>query len=170
MIVIANDNGGGSRSGSGGENSMEFTQSTIADRQLILEMLKFEDQLYLSPQGQDILKQFGKNTTSLEGSKTIQRMTLNHFGYQSNDDSLSAYRRIFHHYYQSSTDYDKEILSSVYYMRENRLLYYTSPEIKIGDQIPNTTLYTTTPESTPIDLHTLVKKHNIKIIASFSLS
>ena len=92
-------------------------------------MLKYEDKLYLSESGQQLLANYGSNTTSLEASKIIQRLTLNHFGFSSNDDSLKVYRTI----YRTFSD-DSEIMSSVFYMRENRCLYYTSHDLKLVTQ------------------------------------
>ena len=110
--------------GVGSDGNKSFIENDILNRELILKILKYEDDLYMSSQGQEILKDVGKNNIfSLDGSKTIQRMTLQHFGYSSTSKDLAFYRTIFHHYYNSPTDYDKEILASVFYMRENRLLY-----------------------------------------------
>ena len=100
-------------------NLISFEKSYIEDKNLILQMLRFEDKLFLSNEGQNFLNEYGSNITSLEGSKSIQRMTLNHFGLESTDTDLAVYRTIFHHYYRDSTDYDPDVLNSVYYMREN---------------------------------------------------
>ena len=51
------------------------------------------------------------------------------------DLSLDNYRSIFKNYYNSPNDYDKEVLDSVHYMRNNRCVYYKQPIIKIGDNI-----------------------------------
>lgn len=112
-----------------------FTNETIKNKNLMLDMLKFDDQYYFSNVGQSIMADVGKNNLfSLDGSKTIQRITLHQFGFSSTDQDLATYRTIFHNYYNSPTDYDSDILSSVYYMRENRLLYYTTPKLSIGDK------------------------------------
>ena len=66
-------------------------------------MLKYEDKLFLSETGQTFLNEYGNNTTSLEGSKSLQRKTLNEFGFESTEYDLSNYRKIFHYYYESST-------------------------------------------------------------------
>jgi len=123
-------------------SGIDFTEETIKNRQLILEMLKWEDQFYFSPQGQSILSSFGDPTTSLDGMKAIQRLTLTHYNFNSSDQSLASYRRIFYHYYKDHNDYDHDIINSVYYLRENRILYYISPQLNIGDKIPDVTLYT----------------------------
>jgi len=120
----------------------EFTEQHILDKPFVLKMLQYEDQLYLSDKGQEIVGSVGMhNISSLEGGKTIQRQTLRHFGFDPSSQNLKRYRTIFHHYYISSTDYDKDILQSVYYLRANRCLYYTTPYLKLGDHIPDVPLY-----------------------------
>lgn len=148
-----------------------FDLEYIQNKQLILSMLEYEDKLFLSKEGQQFLSEYGSNTTSLEGSKSIQRKTLNNFGFSSTDTDLSNYRKIFHHYYVSSTEYDPQILNSVYYMRENRCLYYKSKPLEINTIIPNLNVYGLDGE-TQYDLHQLIKTKNYSktILAAFSLS
>ena len=119
----------------------KFTQNDIENRNLILKMLQDEDNCYLSTEGQNVIKDLGRaNVFSLNAAKTIQRQILEKYGFESDDESLATYRTIFQHYYNSSLDYDKDILSSVYYMREN--IYYTSKKIEVDDIIPDTELLT----------------------------
>jgi len=133
-------------------------------------MLNFEDKLYFSNEGQQIILD-NNNLVSLEGSKIIQRITLNNFGFESKDYDLDIYRKIFSYYYKSSIDYDKEILNSVYYMRENRCLYYTSPKINVGDIIPDITIFDLDGIN-KVNLHTIIKSgdYDKSIIAGFSMS
>ena len=163
--------------GIGTDGAKPFTENDILNRELILRVLKYEDELYLSEQGQTIMRDVCKNNIfSLDGGKTIQRMTLQYFGYSSTLEDLKHYRTIFHHYYNSPKDYDKEILASVFYMRENRLLYYTTPKLEVGDNAINTELLELELEGQNIDNATTLfdvmleypnKKH---IICAFSLS
>jgi hypothetical protein len=134
-------------------------------------MLKYEDKLFLSDIGQNFLNEYGSNTTSLEGSKSLQRKTLNNFGFESRDLDLENYRSIFHHYYKSFEDYDKEILDSVYYMRENKCLYYKSKPLEKNQIIPNVNIYGFDGK-TQYDLHQLIikKNYNKTFLAAFSLS
>jgi hypothetical protein len=152
-------------------NLISFEKTHIKDRDLILRMLKYEDELFLSNEGQNFLHQYGMNTTSLEGSKSIQRKTLNNFGFESTEQDLKKYRTIFQHYYKSSFDYDSDILNSVYYMRENKCLYYKTKPIELGIQIPNTNVYGLD-GITQYDLHQLIRSKNYSktILAAFSLS
>lgn len=148
-----------------------FDTFTIENKELILKMLKYEDELFLSEQGQKFLNEYGNNITSLEGSKSLQRLTLNKFGFKSEEQDLKNYRLIFNHYYNSPTDYDKDILSSVYYMRENRCLYYDTSSINIGDVIPNVNIYNLDGK-TKIDLYSIIKNKNYNktLVCAFSLS
>lgn len=152
-------------------NLISFEEIHIADKKLILEMLKFENDLFLSKSGQQFLNEYGNNITSLEGSKSIQRRTLKNFGFKSTDDDLKKYRTIFHHYYKSPYDYDTQILNSVYYMRENRCLYYKTKPLEINQIIPNLVVYGLD-GLTQYDLHQLIKSKNYSktILAAFSLS
>lgn len=152
------------------DNLQPFTENHVLDKQLILKMLQFEDDTFLGSQGQQFLKDYGDKITSLDGSKSIQRLTLNNFGFSSTDKDLNHYRTIFHHYYNSPTNYDKDILGAVYYMRENRCLYYTSPKLKIGDTIPN--LFVQNLDFNYMGLHNIINTHNYNLtfIAAFSLS
>ena len=81
-------------------------------------MLKYENEYFLSEKGQNFLNEYGNNVTSLEGSKSIQRLTLNKFGVESKESDLKNYRSIFNHYYNSPTDYDKDIKFSLLYERK----------------------------------------------------
>jgi len=154
-----------------GKTLKPFTQETIKNKELILQLLKYEDDYYLSNEGQKLLIDRGNNITSLAGSKTIQMMTLNHFGFESDESSLANYRTIFHNYYKSSTDYDKDVLQSVFYMRENRCLYYTTKEIPVGDPIPDVELFKLD-GSTKCNLHQIIKESDFDkvIVAGFSMS
>jgi hypothetical protein len=148
-----------------------FTKDDILNKDLIIKMLKYEDQLYFSNLGQQIMINHGNNITSNNGSKTIQRMTLNYFGFNSMDSDLDNYRTIFHNYYISPIEYDKDVLSSVYYMRENRLLYYKTKKINVNELIPDVSIFKLDGK-TKTSLYAIIKEnqYNKCIIASFSMS
>ena len=152
-------------------NLISFEEIHIADKDLILRMLRYEDALFLSKAGQTFLHEYGMNITSLEGCKSIQRMTLNNFGFQSMESDLKRYRTIFHHYYKSSADYDSDILNAVFYMRENKCLYYKTAPIELGVQMPNTNVYGLD-GMTSYDLHQWIRSKNYSntFVAAFSLS
>jgi hypothetical protein len=111
-----------------------FTREHIANKQLVIQLLQYEDSIIHSQYGQDMYKnKCNFPGTSLNIEKARQRIVLNHFAYNTSDESLENYRSIFKHYYHSSTDYDKDVLQSVTYMRENKCVYYTGTQLKIGD-------------------------------------
>ncbi len=120
-----------------------FTEEDLLNRELVIKMLKYEDTLINDENfGQKIYKsEFNGKGTSLDPQFIIQRAVLSEFDFDTSDKSLLTYREIFRTYYKSPSDYDKEVLDSVTYMRENKCVYYTSPVIKIGDKIPDVNLY-----------------------------
>ncbi len=149
----------------------KFTQNDIENRDLILKMLQDEDKYYLSIEGQNLIKDLGRaNVFSLNTAKTIQRQILEKYGFENDDESLATYRTIFQHYYKSSLDYDKDILSSVYYMRENRLLYYTTKKIEVDDIIPDTELLEVNGDSKTLFDVLNEEPTKTTILAAFSLS
>ena len=146
-----------------------FSIDDLNNRELIIEMLKYEDQLYLSEVGQNIMIQHGNNLTNNHGSKSIQRLTLIKFNFNSDDICLEYYRNIINVYYESPNNYDAEVLNSVYYLRENRCLYYKTKNINIGDKIPNVKIHTL--DSKENDLFNFINtNNNYTIVAGFSMS
>ena len=149
----------------------KFTQDDIKNRELVLKMLQDEDKYYLSDEGQELIRDSGRaNVFSLNACKTIQRLILEKYEFEPDEESLSNYRTIFQQYYNSPTDYDKDILSSVYYMRENRLLYYTSKTLEIGDTIPNTELLEINGDQKTLFDVINEEPEKITVLAAFSLS
>lgn len=119
-------------SDSGGAAPPEFTihNHVVGDRDLVLRMLRYEDGLIHSP---ETMRMYADPTfrprTSLTIEHALQRVVLARFGFSTSDESVRAYRSIFRHYYRSPWDHDRDVLSAVTYMRENKLLYYTAPPI-----------------------------------------
>jgi hypothetical protein len=150
-----------------------FKMTDVKNRDLILKMLKYEDSIITSEVGQSIYRnKVNEALFSIEPQLIIQRMTLKHFGFDTDDDSGSNYREIFRNYYKSPTNYDKEVLQSVTYMRANRCVYYTQPIIKVGDKIPNVELYDLDGK-TKLDLHKDILKEgdfNYAFMCAFSTS
>src|SRR5277367_4793514 len=147
----------------------KFTEDTLSDRKLIIEMLKYEDSIIKGRIGEKIYKNpsYGIAQT-FDAELAIVRLVLDKFGFETGDDDVKNYDKIFKTYHKSATDYDSEVVNSVAYMRENRCVYYTSPEIKVGDVIKDCRLY-------EIDgVETTIKKSlgdfNYAFIAGFSNS
>ncbi|ARF08934.1 hypothetical protein Catovirus_1_984 [Catovirus CTV1] len=124
------------------KNLKVFTLDHIKDKDLVIKMLKYEDSIYLGEKGKEIYEnEMYRPRISLDPEYAINRMVLLNFGFDTSDESTENYRKIFSHYYKSALDYDKDVLSSVTYMRNNKCVYYTKPVLEIGDQIPNCRIY-----------------------------
>jgi hypothetical protein len=103
----------------------------VEDRELILQMLAYEDSLIHSNVGQEMYKtQSYSPLTSLTVELALQRLVLHKFGFTTSPQDVDRYRSIYRHYPK-----DTEVLNSVTYLRENKCLYYTSPVISVGDNI-----------------------------------
>lgn len=145
-----------------------FTEDHILDKKLIIEMLKYEDSIYLGEKGKEIYtNELYRPTISLDPEYTINRLVLLNFGFNTNDESVENYRKIFSYYYNSPIDYDKDVLSSVTYMRNNKCVYYTQQIINIDDTIPNCQLYKLDGEITNL-FDELGKDYNYAFIGAFS--
>ncbi len=119
-----------------------FTEDILKDKDLIIKLLSYEDSIILGEEGERIYANPDNcPRVSLFPEHTIHRKTLSHFGFDTSDESVQNYRKIFGYYYRSALDYDKDVLSSVVYMRENKCVYYTQPIINVGDIMPDCSLY-----------------------------
>ena len=135
-------------------------------------MLHYEEEYTKSQRGQDMYRNpLNKPFITLNVEKTINRIVLNHFGYNTEDSDVETYRTIFRTYFRSPDDYDKEVIELVHYMRENRCVYYKSKPMKINDIIPDCTLYKLDGK-TKINMYEIInkKRHNYTVVAAFSLS
>jgi len=143
----------------------------VKDRNLVLKMLQYEDTLIKSKRGQEVYRNVcNKPLVSLKHEYTIQRIVLNAFGFTNDDEAVETYREIFRTYYNSPTDYDKEVLSSVVYMRENKCVYYTSKKLRNGQTIPNVNILSLDGITT-VSVYDVVKgKYPECIIALFTNS
>jgi hypothetical protein len=117
-----------------------FTTEHVLDRALILRMLKFEDN-YGRTTGQEIYKVYTSH--NLEPGYAINRKVLSHFGFTTTLKDVETYRGIFSAYYNSPTNYDEEVLNSVYYMKNNKCVFYTKDKLTINDTIRDCNLLTT---------------------------
>ena len=73
---------------------------------------------------------------SLRPELALNRMVLVRFGFEATPPSLAAYRSIFAHY-ASPTHYDRDVMQALHYFRANRCVYYTAPELVIGQAVPD---------------------------------
>ncbi|AYV86736.1 MAG: hypothetical protein Sylvanvirus7_34 [Sylvanvirus sp.] len=111
----------------------------IQNKELVLRMLRREDEIMHSKTGQDIYRLCYNNAMeNVMPQIIIQRMVLNEFGFTtSNDQSLNMYHQIMKEYYQSPTEYDEDVMQAVTYFRENSCLYFTSPCIELNQPVPD---------------------------------
>ena len=148
-----------------------FTISDIGNRELILKMLRYEDSIMLGPIGAAI---FADNTlphlTALDTYYIFHRETLSAHGFNTTDEDVANYRKIFSHYYVSPHQYDAEVLGSVCYMRQNKCVYYTAPLINIGDAAPNADLLTLSGHPTNLFEILDTQKHAYTFVGAFSNS
>lgn len=149
-----------------------FTHNDVKNRDLVIKMLKFEEQYTKSEAGQSLYGDILNDPMiSLTVEKMINRITLEHFDFDTDDENVETYRTIFRNYYKSSTDYDKEVLDSVHYMRENKCVYYNHKPLNIGDTIPDCNLLKINGKDVT-SIYNEIKDKNYKytLLAAFSLS
>jgi hypothetical protein len=143
----------------------------VRDKKMVIPMLQYEEQLTKSEYGQNLYRNFLNNPLiSLTVEKILNRLTLSHFGYDTSDESVENYRTIFKTYYKSPTDYDKEVTDSVHYMRENKVVYYTSNKIVPNDIAPNCNLYKLNGETVTTLYDEINRQSRYTVVAGFSLS
>jgi len=152
-------------------NIRPFTESDIKNRELVLKMLKYEDEIIHGDIGKSIYENESyEHFSSLETMYIMHRITLNAFGFKTNDDDIQNYRKIFKNYYNSPTDYDKEVIESVTYMRENKCIYYTGKNYEVGDVFENVELYDLTGKNKVNLFDKINPKDNYTIVGAFSNS
>jgi hypothetical protein len=128
----------------------DFGDQQLANRDLVIQMLRWESEFMCSPEGQARYKTPNSGQfTSLDNEYAFNRRVLREFGFTTNAESVANYRRIFRTYFRSATDYDREVINASHYMKNNRCVFYTTPEIQIGDTVPDVPLLTTTPTNNP---------------------
>jgi len=129
---------------------IDFADQQLSNRELVIRMLKWESEFMCSPEGQARYKTQGSGQfTSLDNEYAFNRRVLREFGFMTNDISVANYRRIFRTYFRTPTDYDHDVINSCHYMRNNRCVFYTTPEIQVGDTIPNVPILTMITNTTP---------------------
>jgi hypothetical protein len=142
------------------QQEKEFTVDELSNRDLVIRMLKWESEYMCSEEGQQRYRAIGSGQfTSLDNEYAFNRRVLREFGFTTNDESVANYRRIFQTYFQSQTDYDADVINSSHYMRNNRCVFYTTPEIHPGDQIPDVSLLNN--GNQPITLYDAIKNYKV---------
>jgi hypothetical protein len=152
-------------------NNRNFTEDDIKNRELVLKMLKYEDEIIHGDIGKSIYdNESYEHYSSLETTYVIHRITLNAFGFKTNENDLKNYRKIFKNYYNSPTDYDKEVIESVTYMRENKCMYYTGKNYEVGDSYESVELYELSGKNKVNLFDKINPEDNYTIVGSFSNS
>lgn len=152
-----------------------FTPNNVTNKQLVIKMLTYETNLAKSEQGQSLYRNPLNNPlVSLHVEKTLNRLTLSHFGFDTNDESVETFRTIFKTYYNSPTDYDPDVIGASYYMKNNKVKFYQSLPIEIGQTAPNCRLYNLD-GITQTTLYDVISQKqqttpSYTVIAAFSLS
>ena len=148
-----------------------FSTEHVKDRNLVIKMLQYEEQLATSDYGQQRYKDpLNRRSLSLDNEYAFNRMTLTHFGYNNDEQSVQNYRNIFRTYFRNPEDYDQEVINSSYYMRGNRCVYYRTLPLTIGKRIPNCPLYNLDGKGTT-DLYSAIGSDNSSaMICAFSMS
>jgi len=153
------------------EVGISFTMEHVANKNLVISMLKYENDIILGPIAKEIYSNpLFQPRVSLTPEFSIHRKVLSYFGFDTSDNSIKNYRSIFKYYYNSPTDYNKDVLSSVVYMRENKCVYYTKPIINYGDIIPNCKLYNLDGKNTTSLHETLSNDFDYAFVAAYSTS
>lgn len=122
-------------------NPIPFTIDHVHDKELVIKMLKYEDQYGKSDQVRDFYRtKLLQPRSTLNAIYATHRVVLDYFGFDTSDESVANYRKIFLTYYKSPTEYDNDVISSVYYMKNNKCVFYTKPMPRIGDKMTNVNL------------------------------
>lgn len=150
-----------------------FTSMDVANKELVVKMLTFEDSIMLGEKGKAIFADKSiPHLTSLDAYYIFHRMALAQFGFTTTDEDIATYRTIFLSYYNGPHDYDADVLGSVCYMRQNKCVYYDAPLIEIGDVAPDVDLLNL--DGTPTTFHSLLRKndnpHRYIFVGAFSNS
>lgn len=154
--------------------SKPFVMTNVLNKELVIKMLQEEEKIAKSEIGK-IMYQNPLNLpfTTFNVEYALNRMVLLKFGFDTTWVSVKNYRSIFRTYFKSPTNYDVDVINASYYMKNNRCVFYTSPELNIGDLIPNGKLFELNKAKTSIYavLNNLQDSaYRYTIIAGFSLS
>lgn len=148
-----------------------FTQDHVKDRKLVIEMLKKEEGIAKGPIGQGMYQNPQNHPLiTLNVEHAINRITLAEFGFDTSDESVANYRTVFKTYFRSPDDYDKEVINSSYYMRNNRCVFYKAPELKKGDILPDISLYEIDGKSLTSVHREINEEDRYTVVAAFSMS
>ena len=148
----------------------KFTKEHVANKILVITMLQYEDSIIKGDIGKSIYEDTSfEHFSSLEPMYVIHRIVLNNFNFETDEDDVNNYRKIFAHYYKSPTDYDEEVINSVAYMRENKCVFYTNKDFNIQDTFENIYLHDLNKNKVSL-FDKINKEDNYTLIGAFSNS
>jgi hypothetical protein len=140
-------------------------QSKIFDRDVAMQLYRYEDNLYRSAWGQDLWR---AHTRDWVPKELIIRRVLNENGYDDSKQNLTAYDQMFHAHYRGPMDCDREVLNCILRFKFNRCLYYTQRELSFMDVVPEVVVETQRQEL--VSTNTLYGMHDLTMFAAFSQS
>jgi hypothetical protein len=149
-------------------NTVPFTENDCKNKKLVIKMLKFEDEYSKTTNAQEMYRSF--DGSNLNPIYSMHRYVLNKFGFDTTDESIKNYRKIFKTYFNSHLDYDHDVINSVHYMRSNKCVFYSKPILNIGQNMIDVSLLTL--NNKPINLFDILKetKFTYGFVAAFSTS
>lgn len=149
---------------------LPFTNDNVLDRDLVIKMLKHEEEIAIGDWGQSRYRDpSSRASISLDNEYAFNRTTLYDFGFDTSDESVANYRTIFRTYFKSPDHYDQEVINASYYMRNNRCVFYRSKPLVKGDLLPNCRLYMLD-GTTETDLHSAIRGSDKGLICAYSNS
>jgi hypothetical protein len=144
-----------------------FTISHVKNRELVKQMLEYENYIFFTPLVQNMFTD--PKYSGVIPYKKLHQMVLEHFDFYPSLMNVQNYEKIFRHYYKSPINHDKEIINSVVYMRENLRIHYINPIIEVNNIAPNVPIYDLC--GVLINLYQIINpKAQYCFVAAFSLS
>jgi len=141
---------------------------SMRDRVVVMAMLRFEQQLRLSPSIQQMYDEYEAPPTTIE--RDIQLCVLRAFGFVSGLDVNEASQAVLHRYRELYGKYknDDEVCQQVMYMKYASLMQEGS--LKAGDLAPTCHCYTANCEDVelPAALAPALNNHRLVVICAGS--
>lgn len=153
------------------KETIPFTDDHLDNKELIIKMLNEETKIIFDDKFQkNYHNKYMKPYTSMDIDFIAIRLVLDKFGFDTTNESVVNYRKIFKRYYSDPDEYDEDVINASHYMKNNRLMFYKTKELNIDDKIPNVDLLNL--DSSKTNLYDILgdNKSDYTIIASFSMS
>lgn len=153
------------------EKMIKFTLDHTHNKELVVKMLTYEDAYGKSEEAMKIYTSKLSHPHTLFPIYVIHKKVLTDFGFDTSDESVTNYRKIFSVFYKSPTEYDRDVINSVYYMKNNKCMFYKKPMPKVGDKITDCSILNLDGSSTTLfnALHS-ISNAEYYFMCSFSMS